>query len=240
MLRLAKDLADFNSNDNNPTKNDSKLESLYGQSCALLGDYFIKSDTELERRLCIPYYKMSGLKSGEVLSRKSTHNAPGLVIYVTDILLSVKSGPEADALFQSQDIVEIISNESREDLLKIILGSVVIREYATEKLIKLLLPQNEDDFSKLAITLLYLQVERQLQAEAALDSVSDRFLLRTVLDYPHLLFDEGAFDSRNRAILSFSDFSATLICRKSLVFAQILTQLVEEEILSLHQVMEVN
>ena len=236
MLRLAKDVADLNSNDND--QSDLKLENLYDQSCALLGDYFIRADTELERRLCIQYYKMSGLKSSEVLSRKSTHNAPGLVTYITDVLMTVKAGPEADALFQGQDIVEIISSESREDLLKIILGSVVIREYATDKLIKLLSSQSEDDCSQLALTLLYIQAEKQTLAETTLDHVSDRFLLRTILEYPHLLFDEAAFDSRNRAILSFSDFSATLICRKSLVFAQILTQLVEEEVLTLHQVMQ--
>lgn len=237
MLRLAKDIADLHGNDNEPI-GDQKLESLYGQSCALLADYFIRSDSELERRLCIPYYKMSGLKPSEVLARKSTRNAPGLVSYVTDVLLSVRSGPEADALFQGQDIVEIISGESREELLKLVLSSVVLREYATEKLIKLLANHDEDDCGQLALTLLYIQAERQLQAETALEPVSDRFLLRTVVEYPHLLFDEEDFDSRNRAILSFSDFAATLICRKSAVFARILTELVDEEVLTLHQVMQ--
>ncbi|XP_011496672.1 PREDICTED: uncharacterized protein LOC105361260 [Ceratosolen solmsi marchali] len=236
ILRLAKDIADPHSNQ---TQSDSTLETLYNQSCALLGDYFIKSDSELERRLCIAYYKMSGLKPSAVLSRKSTGNAPGLVTYIIDVLMTIQSGPEADALFQGQNIVEIISNESREHLLKIILGSVVLREYGTDKLIKLLVSQTEDDYSQLALTLLYIQAEKQTLAETALHYISDKFLFSTVLDYPHLLFDEGAFDSRNRAILCFSDFSATLICHKSLVFARILTQLVEDEVLTLHKIMQV-
>ncbi|XP_058797325.1 BLOC-2 complex member HPS3 [Phymastichus coffea] len=239
MLRLAKDVVDLPSNNNDQSPNDSKVESLYNQSCALLGDYFIKSDSELERRLCIPYYKMSGLKPSEILSRKSTFNAPGLVTYIRDILMTVKSGPEADALFQSQDIVEIISSESREDLLNMVLGSVVLREYTTEKLIKLLSSQTKDDYTQLALSLLYIQAEKEFLAENALEAVSNRFLSRTVLNYPHLLFDDDVFDSRNRAILSFSDFAAKLICRKSQVFAEILTKLVEEEVLSLHQVMQV-
>lgn len=240
MLRLGKDVIGFSIKDNSEIKNDSKLESLYDQSCALLGDYFIRSDNELECRLCIPYYKMSGLKPCEVLSRKSTHDAPGLVTYITDILKTAKSGPEADALFQSQDIVNIISGESREDLLKIVFGSVVLREYATDKLIKLLTSQKEDDYRQLALTLLYIQSEKQIMAETALDTVSDRFLLRTILDYPHLLFDEDNFDSRNQTVLSFSDFSAVLIGRKCSIFAQILTQLIENEIFTLHQVMQVS
>lgn len=240
MLRLAKDIVDLSTNNNDQSKNDSKIESLYNQSCALLADYFIKSDSELERRLCIPYYKMSGLRPSEILSRKTTFNAPGLVTYIRDILMSIKSGPEADALFQSQDIVEIISGESREDLLKMVLGSVVLREYATEKLIKLLASQPKDDYSQLALALLYIQAEKEALAENSLDSVSDRFLLRTVLNYPYLLFEDDVFDSRNRAVLTFSDFAAKLICRKSQVFARILSKLVEEEVLSLHQIMQVN
>lgn len=239
MIRLWKDVMDFSVKDNNEVQNDSKLESLCDQSCALLGDYFIRSDNELERRLCIPYYKMSGLKPSEVLSRKSTQDAPGLVTYLTDILRTAKSGPEADALFQSQDIVNIISGESREDLLKIVFGSVVLREYATDKLINLLSSQNEDDYKQLALTLLYIQAEKHAMAETALDHVSDKFLLRTILDYPHLLFDEDNFDSRNHTVLSFSDFSAILIGRKCHIFAQILTQLIQNEILTLHQVMQV-
>jgi hypothetical protein len=235
MLRLAKDVANLY---NNQAQKDTTLESLYSKSCALLGDYFIKSDSELERRLCIAYYKMSGLKPSEVLSRKSTHNAPGLVTYITDILMTLTSGPEADALFQGQNVVEIISYESREHLLKIILGSIVLREYGTEKLIKLLVSQVEDDYSQLALALLYIQADKQTLAEAALDHISDKFLFSTVLDYPHLLFDEGTFDSRHRSI-SFSDFSATLICRKSLVFARIITRLVEDEVLTLHKIMQV-
>ncbi|KAJ8683042.1 hypothetical protein QAD02_018834 [Eretmocerus hayati] len=239
MLRLAKDVFDLSHSDKSHSMQDPVLERLYSQSCALLGDYFIGSDSELERRLCIPYYRMAGLRPSEVLSRKSTQSAPGLVIYVTEILSTIKSGAEADALFQSQDIVEIISNENREDLLKIILRSVVLREYATEKLIKLLTSQNSDDYGKLALALLYIQAEKQTLAEQALDSVSNKFLLLTLCDYPNLLFDEGALDSRNRAILSFSDFAATLICRKNTIFALILTRFIEEEILTLHQVMQV-
>ncbi|XP_014211794.1 uncharacterized protein LOC106641787 isoform X2 [Copidosoma floridanum] len=239
MLRLAKDLADVQSNETIETQSHSKIEHLYNQSCALLGDHFVKSDVELERHLCIPYYKMSGLKPSEVLTRKSTHNAPGLVIYLTDVLMNIKSGPDADSLFQCQNIVDIISTESREDLLKIILGSVVFREYATDKLIKLLASQNEDDCSRLALALLYLQAEKHTLAKTSLDQVSDKFLLRTVLGYPHLLFDEGAFDYDDQDNLSFSYFSATMICRKSWVLAQILTQLIEDDVLKLYQVMQV-
>ncbi|XP_014236252.1 uncharacterized protein LOC106658696 [Trichogramma pretiosum] len=240
ILRLSKEILDLHENVNDHFSVDPKLESLYNQSCALLGDYFIRSDKELERRLCIPYYCMSGLKPSEVLLRKSTQDAPGLVTYVIDVLKNIKSGPDADALFQVQDIVNIISLESREDLLKIILTSSVLREYATDKLINLLtLHNSEDDCYNLALTLLYIQAEKQFLADNALNKVLDNFLLKTILDYPHLLFDEEGLDVKNRINLSFSDFSATLIRKKSSVFARILTSLIEEEILLLYQVMQV-
>ena len=239
MLRLSKEIIDLHESENDYLQIDPKLESLYNQSCALLGDYFIRSEIELEWKLCIPYYKMSGLKPSEVLLRKSAQGAPGLVVYVSDILANIRSGPEADALFQAQDIVDIISKESKEDLLKIILESTVLREYATDKLIKLLETHNEDDCIRLALTLLCIHAEKQAMAEAVLDKVTDKFLLRKLMDHPHLLFEEGAFDSKNRAVLSFSEFAGKLLCKKSWVFAKILTKLIEEDFLSLHQTMQV-
>lgn len=239
ILRLEKDIAKWNDSDCNEIISDSNLEALYEESCALLGDYFINSEIESEQRLCIPYYKMSKLKPSQVLSRKATQNSLGLVSYIRNILVTLKSGPEADALFQSRDIVEIIKNESKENLFKIILESSVLREYATEKLIKILELNEEDDYKRLALTLLYILSEKQIAAEITLDNVSNKFLFHVITNYPHLLFDEENYDSRNQTSLFFSDFSAILICRKSLVFAQILAQLIENEIISLHQTIQV-
>lgn len=240
ILRLEKDSSKWYNDDCNEIVNVTNLEPLYEESCALLGDYFINTEIETERRLCIPYYKMSKLKPSTVLSRKATQNAPGLVDYIINIILTVKSGPEADELFQSRDIVDIIKNESKENLFRIILESTVLREYATEKLIKLLEANEEDDFKRFALTLLYILAEKQIAAENTLDRTSNKFLFHVIVNYPQLLFDEDSYDSRNQATHFFSDFSATLICRKSLVFAQILAQLIEDEIISLHHTIQVS
>lgn len=239
ILRLEKDIVQCQNSACNETVNDENFEVLYKESCALLADYFINSDIEIERRFCIPYYKMSKIKASEVLSRKATQNAPGLVDYIMHILVTLKNGPEADALFQSRDIVEIIKNQSKESILKIILESAVLREYATEKLIQLLELSVDDDYKQLALTLLYIVAEKQIGAEATLDRTSNKFLFHVIVSYPQLLFDEDNLDSRNQATLFFSDFSAILICRKSLVFAQTLAQLIDTEIISLHQIVQV-
>ncbi|PBC26954.1 Hermansky-Pudlak syndrome [Apis cerana cerana] len=188
LIRLAKDAVynclDINEFDDIANKNGLKLKNLYNQSCALLGDYYIRSEYESDWDFCIPYYKMSGLKPSEVLSRKSSQDAPGLVTFLTDILLTMKSGSEADALFQGFNIVEMICKLKKSDLLKLIFSSPVLREYTTEKLIHLLLLYETDELVKLALALLYIQAEKQEQAEKIIEPVSALYIKRIVfLEY---------------------------------------------------------
>ncbi|XP_050591427.1 BLOC-2 complex member HPS3 [Bombus affinis] len=244
LIRLAKDAvyncSDINEFDDIANKNGLKLKNLYNQSCALLGDYYIRSEYDSDWDFCIPYYKMSGLKPSEVLSRKSSQDAPGLVTFLTDILFTMKSGPEADALFQGFNIVEIICKLKKPDLLKLIFSSPVLREYTTEKLIHLLLLYETDELVKLALALLYIQAEKQEQAEKVLEPVSALCVKKIVLEHWDLLFDMTAMKKRSPMIPTFSDFAGTLMRQKNSTFAEILIQLIEEDgILSLHQIIQV-
>ncbi|XP_017893481.1 uncharacterized protein LOC108633046 [Ceratina calcarata] len=244
LIRLAKDAAynssDINEFDDTTNKNELKLKNLYNQSCALLGDYYIRSEYESDWDFCIPYYKMSGLKPSEVLSRKSSQDAPGLVTFLTDILLTMKSGPDADALFQGFNIIDIICKLKKLDLLKLIFSSPVLREYTTEKLIHLLLLYETDELVKLALALLYIQAEKQEQAEKILEPVSSLCVKRVVLEHYDLLFDMTAMKKRSPMIPTFSDFAGTLMRQKNSTFAEILIQIIEDdELLSLHQIIQV-
>jgi len=244
LIRLIKDVF-YDGPDNEESedmihKNDLKLKNLYNQSCALLADYYIRSEIDLDWDMCIPFYKMSGLKPSEVLSRKSSQDAPGLLTYLTDILLTMKNGSEADALFQGYNIIEIICKLEKEDLLKLIFGSPVLREYATEKLINLLLTHEIDDTVKLALALLYMQADKQEQAEKALEPVSIRYIKRIVLEHWELLFDVTAMKKRSPMIPTFSDFAGILMLIKNITFAEILIQIIQDEgTLSLHQIIQV-
>ncbi|XP_025073304.1 uncharacterized protein LOC105423957 isoform X2 [Pogonomyrmex barbatus] len=244
LIRLAKDIS-YDGVDNEELddvihKNDLKLKNLYNQSCALLADYYIRSEIESDWDLCIPYYKMSGLKPSEVLSRKCTQDAPGLLTFLTDALLTMRSGSEADALFQGYNIIDIICKLEKEDLLKIIFGSPVLREYTTEKLINLLLMYETDDVVKLALVLLYIQADKQEQAEKALEPVSVQCIRQIILERWELLFDVTAMKKRSPMIATFSDFAGTLMLVKNTTFADILIQLIEDEgALSLHQIIQV-
>ncbi|OAD60979.1 Hermansky-Pudlak syndrome 3 protein like protein [Eufriesea mexicana] len=244
LIRLAKDTvyncSDISEFDDIANKNGLKLKNLYNQSCALLGDYYIRSEYESDWDLCIPYYKMSGLKPSEVLSRKSSQDAPGLVTYLTDVLFTMKSGSEADALFQGFNIVEIICKLKKSDLLKLIFSSPVLREYTTEKLIHLLLLYETDELDKLALALLYIQAEKQEQAEKILEPVSALCIKKIVLEHWDLLFDMTAMKKRSPMIPTFSDFAGTLMRQKNSTFAEILIQIIEDDgILSLHQIIQV-
>ncbi|KAK9302170.1 hypothetical protein QLX08_005767 [Tetragonisca angustula] len=244
LIRLAKDAvyncSDINEFDDIANKNGLKLKNLYNQSCALLGDYYIRSEYESDWDFCIPYYKMSGLKPSEVLSRKSSQDAPGLVTFLTDTLFTMKSGSEADALFQGFNIVEIICKLKKPDLLILVFSSPVLREYTTEKLIHLLLLYETDELIKLALALLYIQAEKQEQAEKILEPVSALCIKRIVLEHWDLLFDMTAMKKRSPMIPTFSDFAGTLMRQKNTTFAEILIQLIEEDgILSLHQIIQV-
>ncbi|XP_031844426.1 BLOC-2 complex member HPS3 [Nomia melanderi] len=244
LIRLAKDTVcnsvENDDIDDTSNKNGSKLKNLYNQSCALLADYYIRSEYESDWDLCIPYYKMSGLKPAEVLSRKSCKDAPGLVTFLTEILLTLKSGSEADALFQGFNIVEMICKLKKNDLLKLIFGSPVLREYTTEKLIHLLLLYETDELVKLALAVLYIQAEKQEQAEKILEPVSAQCIKRVIIEHWDLLFDMTAMRKRSPMIPTFSDFAGMLMCQKNTTFAEILIQIIEDDgILSLHQIIQV-
>lgn len=235
IVRLAKDVIRFDF----PPQPRSTLNDLYDQSCMLLGDYYIESDLESDWRLSIPYYKMSGLKVNQVLSRKSAKNAPGLVVFLTESLLTMKSGVEADELFQSHNVVDIIGTETKEGLLKLILGSSVLQEYATDKLIKLLESHEYDDYNRLALILLYTEAGRDELVEQVMEPISGVFIEQMILEYPHLLFDDSNVNIKKSETLSFSNFSGALMRWKSNVFAEILTQLINDDTLTLYQIMQV-
>ncbi|KAI4481643.1 hypothetical protein M0804_009164 [Polistes exclamans] len=243
LIRLAKDSSCYgfdNDDDDAAHKNWLKLKNLYNQSCALLGDYYIRSEYESDWELCIPYYKMSGLKPSEVLSRKSTQDAPGLIIFLTDILMIMRCGTEADTLFQGHNIIEIICRLKKEELLKLIFGSIVLRDYMTDKLINLLLSYEICDPIRLALALLYVQNQKQDHAEDILEHVSVQCIQKMILEHWDLLFEMTAVKKRSTLVPTFSDFAGMLLHKKTIAFAEILIQIIEEDnsSLSLHQILQ--
>lgn len=243
LIRLAKDSSycGFDNDDDDAThRNWLKLKNLYNQSCALLGDYYIRSEYESDWELCIPYYKMSGLKPSEVLSRKSTQNAPGLITFLTNILTIMRCGTEADTLFQGHNIIEIICKLKKQDLLKLIFGSVVLRDYMTDKLINLLLSYEICDPIRLALALLYVQNQKQDHAEEILEHVSVQCIKKMILEHWDLLFEMTAVKKRSTLVPTFSDFAGMLLHKKTIAFSEILIQIIEEDNngLSLHQILQ--
>ncbi|XP_046420236.1 Hermansky-Pudlak syndrome 3 protein [Neodiprion fabricii] len=245
ILRLSKEVKRFTGTSITDTSNisqdvpDSRIESLYSQSCALLGDFYVNSDLQTEWELSIPYYRMSQIRTAEIISRKSTANAPGLVRYLSESLANMRSGPEADALFQTHNVVDLLSSESVEELSILILRSSILREYATDKLINVLSKQVSSDCARLATVLLYLQSEKQEVAKEVLAPISEVFVEKMVLEHWHLLFDSTALKKRSRAVPTFSEFSGILMQLKTRIFAEVLTQLIDDGILTLHQVVQV-
>ncbi|XP_066603290.1 BLOC-2 complex member HPS3 [Prorops nasuta] len=245
LIRLAKDMIhqsiDQDNCDDEKSKDEARLKNLYNQSCALLADYYIRSECESDWDLCVPYYKMSGLKPVEVLSRKSSQDAPGLITYLADMLLTMRSGPETDSLFQSHNIVKTICRLEKKDQLQLIFSSAILREYATEKLIQLLLPHPQcDDEIRLALALLYIQSEKQEKAEKIMEEISEGSIRTILVNHWDLLFDSTAVRKKSRMIPTFSDFAGILMCNKHSTFADILIEIIEgERILSLHLVIQV-
>ena len=255
IISLVKDLENFESFETNDAKEDhqKQLEELYRKSCGLLADYYIRSQSPREWSLSLGYYKKSGLKASQILSEKSIDTAPGLGTYLTDTLLNLKSGADADALFQVHNIVEMIAGRmSKQDVVRLIFGSVVLREYATDKLITIVSSfitemadekqYREDDATRYALVLLYVQADRQEQAEKILKSISsDKCILSMSLAHWDCLFDvtRDERQSGTQTFATFSELSVILMRFKSLLFADILAKVIEKKALSLHQILQI-
>lgn len=218
---------------------ETELDALHRKCCALLADVYINSESPTEWQLCIPYFRMSRLKAADVLSQKSIRNAPGLSTYLMETLLNLKSGPEADALFQVYNVVELISSTSKKNLIKLIFGSLVLREYATEKLISILQSLDQDDSTRFALVLLYVQADRQDQAEKIIKDVTDRCILSMSLTHWHCLFDVTLERQSGHVIATFSDLSVVMMRQKSLVFADILVRVIDANAVMLHQILQI-
>ncbi|XP_015124474.1 uncharacterized protein LOC107046379 [Diachasma alloeum] len=242
VLKLAKDMVyytsdvEYSSNINDTSR--SHLDNLYRQSCGLLADYYVSSSSPYDWNFCIRYYKLAGLSAPDVLGRKDVGKAPGVVVYLSDVLLSLQSGPEADALFQEHNIVEVLGGAEKEDLLKLILASPVLREYATDKLIHVLSGWEATDASQFALVLLYTQAERQQLAEKALESISDRYITEATLANWSWLFDVTSVKKGN-VIPTFSDYAGILMRQRTRVFADVIAKLVGKEALTLNQMIQI-
>ncbi|XP_034947229.1 uncharacterized protein [Chelonus insularis] len=242
VLKLAKDSiyyssdAAFCSNINDMSK--CHLDNLYKQSCALLADFYISSESPLDWSLSTYYYNLAGLKTYDVLARKNLHKAQGIIIFLSESLLNLQSGPEADALFQEHNIVEILLTAEKNDLLKLILASPVLREYATDKLIHVLSTWESDDLTCLARVLLFLQADKQQQAEKALEPIKDYFIIKKTIANWSWLFD--VVNAKNsHALPTFSDFSSILMKLKIKVFAIVLAQIVYKQAVTLDQMIQI-
>ncbi|KAK0079205.1 hypothetical protein PV326_008883 [Microctonus aethiopoides] len=242
VLRLAKDIIFYSSNatfsDNINDVLISHLDNLYRQSCALLGDYYILSESTMDWHYSTHYYNLAGLKAHVVLSRKNINSAPGLVTFLSESLLNIQAGPEADALFQEHNIVEMLMNAEKDNLLKLILASPILREYATDKLINILLNWQFNDMTRLALVLLYTQADRQSHAEKVLEPIANHFIMEKLLNNWSWLFEVTSLQN-DIATPTFSDFAGTLMKQKRRAFSQILTRVVEYEAVSLDKIIQI-
>lgn len=242
VLQLAKDViyytsdATFANSINDVTQ--SHLENLYKQSCALLADHYITSESDMDWNLSGQYYKLAGIKAHDVLIRKDISKSPGLVTFLSENILSLEAGPEADTLFQEHNIVEILASGEQFDFLLLILASPVLREYATEKLINLLSTWEANNTTLLALVLLYTQAGRQQAAEKALEPITDEFITDKTLDNWSWLF-EVTNVTKGNAMPTFSDFAGILMRQKLNVIACILAIIVERKALSLDQMIQI-
>uniref|UniRef100_A0A0C9RKX0 HPS3 protein n=1 Tax=Fopius arisanus TaxID=64838 RepID=A0A0C9RKX0_9HYME len=242
VLKLAKDMVYYSSdveysrNVNDTSR--SYLDNLYRQSCGLLADYFVSSTFPYDWNSCISYYKLAGLSAPDVLGRKDVTKASGVIVYLSDVLLTLQSGPEADALFQEHNIVEILGSAEKEDLLKLIVASPVLREYATEKLIHVLSGWEATDPNQFALVLLYTQAERQQLAEKALEGISDRYITEATLANWSWLFDVTSVKKGN-VIPTFSDYAGIFMRQRTRIFADVIARLVAEEALTLNQMIQI-
>lgn len=218
---------------------DQQLELLYRKSCLLLAEYYVNSESPMEWQLCVPYFKISQTKIAEVLAQRSISTAPGIATYLTDALLNLKSGPEADALFQVYNIVEMISTTNKKNLIQLVFGSSVLREYATEKLISIFLSLEQDDLTKFALVLLYVQAGRQDQAEKIINPIADSCILTMSLKYWQCFFDVTHERHNAHIIATFSDLSVVLMRRKSAIFADVLVKIIDAHAVSLHQILQI-
>lgn len=242
ILKTGKDIFFYSSDaaysSNIDTAFHQRLENLFKQSCALLGDFHILSESPTLWNLSVHYYKTAGLNAPQVLDRKYINRASGLVTYLSEILLNLQSGAEADALFQKHNVVSILGNAEAEDLIKLILASPVLREYATEKLISLLLTFEQTDSCLFALVLLYTQADKQNQAEKILVPISNSFINEITLTYWSWLFD-GTNSNNENIIPTFSEYAEILMKKKVEIFAKILGKLVEQHVVTLHQVIQI-
>lgn len=238
MVWLSKNVNSYRLTDHEIQDKVPKIQALYQQACALLGDFYATSDCKLHWHLGAQYYKMSAMRPDEIMGRKSIYESPGLFCYVSDLLLTINGGPEADALFQGTSVMDVIGLENREDQLKLILNSSLLREYATEKLIKLISSKEKDDLSRIALALLYIHADKQDHADKMIEPVCRSVLRSTVLSLPHLLFEETIINAKRPVLLSFSEFAGILIRKKTVVFADILTALIEKDHANLNQVIQ--
>ncbi|XP_074101401.1 uncharacterized protein LOC141528987 [Cotesia typhae] len=242
VLKISKEMiyytsdAAFFSSINDMSK--SHLDNLYRQSCALLADFYMTSESPMDWGLSSWYYEVAGLKAHDVIARKDIQRAPGIVTFVSESLLNLQSGAEADTLFQEHNIVEILVKAEKSDLLKLILASPVLREYATDKLINVISNWEADDMTWLALVLLYTQAGRIHQAERALEPISDKFIAEKSLSNWSWLFDVVSAKKSN-AMPTFSEFAGTLMRLKLRVFAQVLSKIIERGAVTLDQMIQI-
>lgn len=242
VLKMAKDIIyyssdiDYSSNINTTSR--QHIDNLYKQSCALLADYYISSEYQKHWNLCIYYYKIANLDAKNVLKRQINNKSPGITTYLSDVLVNLKSGPEADAIFQQHNIIDILTNSDTDDLLKLILASPVLREYATEKLINLLINIEKNDSCLFSLVLLYTQADKQYQAEKIIETISNNFIIDSTLTNWSWLFDV-ANSNRGNVVPTFSEYAGILMKKKMNIFAEILGELVDRHAITLNQMIQI-
>ncbi|EEB20087.1 hypothetical protein Phum_PHUM601870 [Pediculus humanus corporis] len=248
-----------------PNSNDN-VKSLYKESCALFGDYHILNKNY---QSCYCYYSMSEYKILDIIKRIKNlkNNVPGkyrddyeegditkgLIYFLKkklshyDLKYYEFSGSNREEFYNSEignlvtslmDLLETVEKESISDL---VLDSVVLREFSTDRILKILkslLSKNSVPFDKDALSLALMCIQRDQceQAKTVLLTMSAKQLENLLIQYYDLLFSNHGSTGLNM----FTELSMILIEIHPKVLASVLSQLVtEKRLLSLSKVLKI-
>ncbi|XP_025834263.1 Hermansky-Pudlak syndrome 3 protein isoform X2 [Agrilus planipennis] len=219
-----------------------ELGETYRTSCALLGDHYILSPKYV---LCIPYYKMAGLKPFEVLKRvkklqeqSNIQITKGLIHYFKTTLLNLKSSSDVDYLIKSgikhniiDEILDLFEKHSFDDIPHLVLKSGALREYSTSKFINILTSRDKGKIQgskekSLALALLYIQQCNIQEADVVLSDMNREELYTILEENWELLFDMGNNGNRNKGKISLSELATLMMSSNPEVLADVLVSLI--------------
>ncbi|KAK6641856.1 hypothetical protein RUM44_013574 [Polyplax serrata] len=241
------------------------VKSLYYESCALLGDYHILNRNY---QVAYCYFSMSGFKIVDVIKRirtlkdkipqnkKQNYDEKEItkgLIYILKKKLSFYDQKYYDFVGNAEEfynpeignlvasLMDLLEVEEKESISDLVLDSVVLREFSTDRILKILktllskssVPQDKD---ALSLALMCIQRDQCEQAKTVLLTMSEKQLEKLLRQYYDLLFASHNANGINM----FTELSMILIEIYPKVLAAVLSELViDKRLLSLSKVLKI-